>query len=188
MYLRFLVVLRRLFRVVLRSPRLVMLLSVACSLAAMVTAVIGARRGGHVSVVPIILVSLGAGLSALGLRLARPRRLRPKQRQALLQALGRTAPVEVRVAAVSDPEAVRYARELRNAMNAAHWPAMGIFKCNGDAPGPGVTVAVRNVVTPPAEAITLMNALRRIGVPAIWQHKPQLTADHTIEVLVGRSA
>jgi hypothetical protein len=49
-----------------------------------------------------------------------------------------------------------------------------------------VTLAVRNVVAPPEEAIVLMNTLRRIGVPVTWEHRPELTGDHVVEVLVGR--
>jgi hypothetical protein len=31
-----------------------------------------------------------------------------------------------------------------------------------------------------------MNTLRRIGIPATWEHRPALVGDRTIEVVVGR--
>ena len=100
--------------------------------------------------------------------MSRPRRLAGGQRQTLLQTLGRLAPLEVRVSAVNEQEAIHYARELRNAMTEARWPVTGVFKCHRDAGATGVTLAVRNVVAPPGEAIALMNTLRRIGIPANW--------------------
>ena len=51
--------------------------------------------------------------------------------------------------------------------------------------GAAVTLAVRNVVAPPGEALALMNTLRRIGIPATWGHEPGLTGDRVIEVQVG---
>jgi hypothetical protein len=41
-------------------------------------------------------------------------------------------------------------------------------------------------VAPPAEALALMDTLRRAGAPAVWGHKPELADDRRIEVRVGR--
>jgi len=177
---------RRLLRTLLRRPRLVVVLSIVFSVTAAGTAVIGSERSGVAGLAAIVLVLIGAALSVLGWRILRPRGLAAGQRRTLLQTLGRLTPLEVRVLAVDEREAIRYAHELRNVMTEARWPVTGVFKSEYGGNGTGVTLAVRNVVAPPGEAITLMNALRRVGVPATWEHKPQLEGDRTIEVLIGR--
>ena len=174
---------RRLLRTLHRRPRLVLVLSIVFSATAVVTAAIDSGRSGLAGPVAIVLVLIGAALSVLGWRISR---LAAGQRRTLLQTLGRLTPLEVRVLAVDEREAIRYARELRNVMMEARWPVTGVFKSEYGGNGTGVTLAVRNVVAPPGEAITLMNALRRVGVPATWEHKPELERDRTIEVLVGR--
>ena len=89
------------------------------------------------------------------------------------------------MSAVNEQEAIHYARELRDALAEARWPVTGVFKCHRDAGATGVTLAVRNVVAPPGEAIALMNTLRRIGIPANWHHEPGLSGDRIIEVRIG---
>jgi hypothetical protein len=186
MHRRYRAIQRRLLRTLLRHSRLVMVLSIVFSVTAVGTAVVGLRRGVVGNPIAVVLVLIGAALGILGLLISRPRGLAAGQRRTLLQTLGRLTPLEVRVSAVDEREAIRYARELRNVMTEAHWPATGVFKSQYGGNGTGVTLAVRNVVTPPGEAIMLMNTLRRIGVPATWEHKPELAGDRTIEVLVGR--
>jgi hypothetical protein len=163
-----------------------MVLSIVFSVTAVGTAVMGSEGSGVASPVAIVLVLFGAALSVLGWRISRSRGLAAGQRRMLLQTLGRLTPLEVRVLAVDEHEAIRYARELRNVMTEARWPVTGVFKSEYGGNGTGVTLAVRNVVAPPGEAIILMNALRRVGVPATWKHKPELERDRTIEVLIGR--
>ncbi len=169
----------------LQHPRLVPVLSIAFSVAAVGTAVVGLEGSGVANAVAVVLLLVGAALSVLGWRVSRPRRLAAGQRKALLEMLGRLTPLEVRVSAVDEDEAIGYAHQLQNAMTEAHWPVSGVFKSQCGGHEPGVMLAVRNVVAPPGEAITLMNTLRRIGVPATWEHKPTLAGDRTIEVLVG---
>jgi hypothetical protein len=48
-----------------------------------------------------------------------------------------------------------------------------------------VTLMVRNVLTPPAEAVALMETLRRTGALAVWGHKPDLPDDRRIEIRIG---
>jgi hypothetical protein len=186
MHRRYRVIQRRLLRMLVQHPWLVMVLGIAFSITAVGTAVVGSVRSGVANPVAIVLVLTGAALSLLGLRISRPRGLAAGQRRTLLQTLGRLTPLEVRVSAVDEHEAIRYARELRNVMTEAQWPVRGVFKSQYGGNGTGVTLAVRNVVIPPGEAITLMNTLRRVGVPAAWEHKPELAGDRTIEVLIGR--
>jgi len=177
---------RRLLRTLLQRPRLVIVLSIVFSVTAVGTAVMGSEGSGVASPVAVVLVLIGAALSVLGWRISRSRGLAAGQRRTLLQTLGRLTPLEVRVLAVDEREAIGYARELRNVMMEARWPVTGVFKSEHGGNGTGVTLAVRNVVAPPGEAIILMNALRRVGVPATWEHKPELAGDRTIEMLVGR--
>jgi hypothetical protein len=185
MHWQYRAILRRLLRT-LRRPRLVMVLSIALSVAAIGTAVVGSGRSRVANTIAVVLVLIGATLSVLGWRMSWARGLAARQRRMLLQTLGRLTPLEVRVSAVDEQEAILYARELRSVMTEARWPVTGVFKSPHAGNGTGVTLAVRNVVTPPGEAIALMNTLRRAGVPATWEHKPELAGDRTIEVLVGR--
>jgi hypothetical protein len=161
-------------------------LSIALCVAAVGTAV-GGSRGNHVAdAIAVVLVVIGAALSLLGSGISRPRGLAAGQRRVLLQTLGRLTPLEVRVSAVDDKEAIRCAHQLRSVIAEARWPVTGVYKSRHGGNGTGVTLAVRNVVIPPGEAITLMNTLRGIGVPATWRHQPDLPGDRTIEVVVGR--
>jgi hypothetical protein len=186
MYHRYREIQRRLFRAFVPRPQLVTVVSIAFCVAAVGMAVVGSGRRGVATSVAVVLVLIGAALSVLGLWVARPRGLAAGQRRTLLRTLGRLTPLEVRVSAIDEGEAIHYARELRNVMTEAQWPVTGVFKSPDGGNGTGVTLAVRNVVTPPVEAIALMNTLRRVGVPATWEHKPELAGDRTIEVLVGR--
>lgn len=129
-----------------------------------------------------------ARLSLLFRNRAIPRRcpLGPKQRGPLRERLGRLDPLEVRVAAVNERGSIRYARELRNVLHEAAWPATGVFKRSGDEACTGVVLAVRNIVAPPGEAFILLDALRRLGPQVVWAHKPTLSHDRTIEIQVGR--
>lgn len=176
----------KLLRTFVEHPQLPMLASIGFSVSAVATAVVGGGRSRVANAVAVVLVLIGAGLSILGSRMSSSRRLGPGQRLILLQALGRVTPIEVRVSAVDERDSIRYARELRNAMSEARWPVTGVFKHESPGHGPGVTLAVRNVVAPPEEAIVLVNTLRRIGAPVTWEHKPELAGDGVIEVLVGR--
>jgi hypothetical protein len=180
------VIQHKLLRTFVQHPQLPMLVSIAFSVTAVATAVVGAGRSRIANAVAVVLVLIGAGLSVLGSRMSSSRRLGPEQRLILLQALGRVTPIEVRVSAVDERDSIRYARELRNVMTEARWPVTGVFKHESPHDATGVTLAVRNVVAPPEQAIVLMNTLRRIGVPVTWEHRPELTGDHVVEVLVGR--
>jgi hypothetical protein len=108
------------------------------------------------------------------------------QRRALLDRLRRLQPLQVRVSAVNEPGAIRYARELRNVLQAAAWSATGVYKGAGETTPTGVALAVRNIVAPPGEARVLLDALRRQGTRVVWAHKPEILHDRTIEIQVGR--
>jgi hypothetical protein len=169
-----------------QHPRLLAALGVTLAVATVVAAVVGTRRGGVANALAMVLVLASAAASYRAVRLAGRYELGVVQRGALLRCLARLEPLEVRVSAVNQPDAIHYARRLRDVLQEAHWPASGIFRCDGGVDGAGVTLAVRNVVVPPAEALALMDTLRRAGAPAVWGHKPDLADDRCIEVRVGR--
>jgi hypothetical protein len=169
-----------------QHPRFLAALGVALAVAAVVAAVVGVERAGAANGLAIVLVLVSAVASYRAVRLAGRYELGMLQRGALLRCLGRLEPLEVRVSAVNEPEAIHYARGLRDVMHEAHWPASGVFRCNGGLNGTGVTLAVRNVVAPPTEALILMDTLRRTGAPAVWGHQPDLADDRRIEVRIGR--
>jgi hypothetical protein len=180
------VIQRRLLRALPQYVRPLMLASIGVSVLAVAIAVIGAERSSLASAAAVVLVLIGAGLSVLGAWLSRARALGPGQHRTLVQTLVRVTPLEVRVSAVDERESIHYARQLRNAMTEAHWPVTGVFRYQSGGSRSGVVLAVRNVVAPPDEAITLMNTLRRVGVPAMWEHRPDLAGERVVEVLVDR--
>lgn len=148
--------------------------------------VLAVQRGGAASGVAAVLWLLSGALSYRARVLARRCPLDAMQRVTLLDRLCKLQPLEVRVSAVNEPGAVRYARELRDVMHAAAWPASGVFKRTDDEAPAGVALAVRNIVAPPGEAVILLNTLRRLGTPVVWAHKPELSDNRTIEIQVGR--
>jgi hypothetical protein len=180
------VVQRRLLRALPEHVRLLMFVSIGLSVLAVITAALGAGHSAVATTLAVALVLIAAGLSVLGSRVARSRALGPHQRRTLVQVLVRITPLEVRVSSVDERESIHYARELRNVMTEARWPVSGVFRHHSPGNGKGVVLAVRNVVAPPDEALTLMNTLRRVGVPAVWEHRPELASDRVVEVLVGR--
>jgi hypothetical protein len=168
------------------SPRFLVVIALGLALAAAAASVLGLQRGGAANVVAAALWLLSGALSVRARVLARRRPLGPRQRGTLLERLCQLEPLEVRVSAVNQAAAVRYARDLRNVMHAAAWPASGVYKrAEADAPA-GVALAVRNIVAPPGEAVVLLDTLRRLGTPVVWAHKPELSDNRTIEILVGR--
>jgi hypothetical protein len=142
-------------------------------------------RGGVATVVVAALWLVSGGLACRARVVAGRGRLGAAQRGALVGKLRELAPLEVRVWAVDQPESIRYARELRNVMHEAAWPAMGVYRsrCGGETIG--VALAVRNIVTPPGQARRLFETLRRAGVRIAWAHKPELSDDGRVEILVG---
>jgi hypothetical protein len=174
---------RRMPRALFQQPALLMILSVSCSIAAIAIAVASSRRLAHV--VAFVLVSIASLLAWRVARLGARVELTAARRGTLLEALVGLPPLAVRVTAVNERAAIRYARELRDVMSEAKWPVSGVFKSNGSTPQAGVVLAVPNVLAPSPEAMALMRALRRAGIPANWGHKPELGRDRALEVVIG---
>jgi hypothetical protein len=148
-------------------------------------AIVRSHGAGAANALAIALVLVSVVSSYRALRLAGQYELGVLQRAALLRCLGRLEPLTVRVSAVNERDAIEYARGLRGVLHEAGWPVTGVFRCKGRLDGAGVTLAVRNVLTPPGEAITLMDALARTGARVVWGHRPDLADDRQIEVRIG---
>ena len=174
---------RRIPGLLFQQPRLLMILSLSLSIAAIAIAVAASWRPAQV--VAFVLVAIAGVLAWRVGRLGAPIRLAAPRSGPLLETLAGMPPLAVRVTAVNDPAAIRYARELRDLMSEAKWPVSGVFRSNGSAPPAGVILAVPNVLAPSAEAMAFMRALRRAGIPANWGHKPQLGRDAALELVIG---
>jgi hypothetical protein len=159
--------------------------SLALAVLAAITAAIGISRGGslHAVAAGLWLASGALSVRARSLSLRCP--LGTAQRGVLLRRLTGAAALEVRVSAVNDAHSIRYARALREVLGEAAWPVGGVYKWRVDVEPSGVALAVRNILAPPGEAVTLIDALRRVGIPVSWAHKPALADDRTVEILVG---
>jgi hypothetical protein len=168
-----------------KSPRMLVTYSLVLALLALAVTIPALQHGGAAYGVAAALWVLSGALSFLARSRAGSFPLDEAQRDTLLDRLGRLEPLDVRVFAVNNPGSIRYARELRNAIQAAEWPATGVFRREDDDAPAGVALAVRNIVAPPGEAVVLLNTLRRLGAHVAWAHKPELTDDRTIEIQVG---
>jgi hypothetical protein len=168
-----------------RAPRRLVALSLAFAVAAAGAGAVGAWQGGAANVVAGALWLVSGVLSYRARRLARRCPLGAAQRGALLGKLTGLSPLQVRVSAVDDADSIRYARELRNVIDEAAWPVVGVFKRRAADDTAGVALAVRNILTPPGEAVALLESFRRAGIRIAWAHKPELAHDRTIEICVG---
>jgi hypothetical protein len=108
------------------------------------------------------------------------------QRARLLDVLSELPPVDIRVAAVADADAVHYARELLDVLRDASWPAHGVYRHDAPVEDSGVFLAVNDGEHVPAHAATLLEALRGVGVMAMESVNAELTEPQQVELLVGR--
>lgn len=168
-----------------KSPRMLLAYSLLLAVLAVGVSIPALWWGGVAYVVAAALWLVCGAVSFLARVRAGSFPLDATQRETLLERIGKLEPLEVRVFAVNKPGSIQYARELRNAIQAAEWPATGVFRRDDDHAPTGVALAVRNIVAPPGEAVVLLNTLRRLGTQVAWAHKPELTDDRTIEIQVG---
>ena len=118
-------------------------------------------------------------------RIEQARRLSPAQRTILIERLRRVlmtfgprsggGRLAIRVAAVSDPEAVAHARLLLRTVQRAGWHADGILKAPITT-NAGV-LAIRDARHPPDEARDLVLAFAGAGILVAETEKPSLEAD-----------
>jgi hypothetical protein len=170
------------------SPRV--LVSAAVAAAVLSVAFVLASRWDHAGyAVGAALLVLLCGLFAYrAWEVSTPRQLDDAQRRQLRLRLSRVSPpVELRILAVPDDEAIRLARELRDIFLEARWPARGIFKAAHEhAGGTGLVLVVQNGNSTSVEAQYLLLTLRELGLPAVTSTKAKLSDAGTLELLVGR--
>src|SRR6059036_1382332 len=115
------------------------------------------------------------------------RRLGRIQREHLVLRLRQLpAPIEFRVVAVPDDEAVRFAQELLDVFVEAGWPAHGVYRAlPANAASTGLFVAVQDGNFPSEEERRLLLTLSEFGMYAVKSTSPKLTHPKALELLVG---
>src|SRR5262245_51641063 len=136
--------------------------------------------------------NVGAGLLALlspvlawrAWNLTRHRRLEGIQRSQLVLRLRQLPPVDLRIVAVPDRDAVGFARQLRDAFVAAGWPATGVYRALPAHTGrTGLFLSVPDTNTPAAQYLLL--ALGEFGLQAVHSASVKLSDANALELLVG---
>ena len=115
------------------------------------------------------------------------RRLGRLQREHLIRRLRELpAPIELRVAAVPDDEAVHFAHELLDVFVEAGWPAHGVYRAlPANVASTGLFVAVQDGNFPSEEERRLLLTLSEFGMYAVKSTSPKLTHPKALELLVG---
>src|SRR2546428_8886114 len=135
------------------SPRFLLIASVASAVlsAALGLAAIWDHPGYNVAASALALLTALLGYRAF--ERSTHRRLGGIQREHLILRLRQLpAPIEFRVVAVPDDEAVRFAQELLDVFVEAGWPADGVYRAlPANAASTGLFVAVQAGKFPPAE-------------------------------------
>ena len=118
--------------------------------------------------------------------LTRHRRLEGIQRSQLVLRLRQLPPVDLRIVAVPDREAVSFARQLRDAFVEAGWPATGVYRALPAHTGrTGLFLSVRDPSASPPSAEYLLLALGEFGLQAVRAASAQLSDANALELLVG---
>ena len=169
-----------------QSPRYLILASFAAAIAS--------AGAGLAAIWDHAGYNVGAGLLALlspllawrAWNLSRHRRLEGIQRSQLVLRLRQLPPVDLRIVAVPDAEAVSFARQLRDAFLEAGWPATGVYRATPPQAGrTGLFLAVRDTNAPPASAQYLLLALGEFGLQAVRSASSKLPSANALELLVG---
>ena len=109
------------------------------------------------------------------------------QREHLVMRLRQLpAPIELRVVAVPDGEAVRFAHELLDVFVEAGWPAHGVYRAlPANIASTGLFIAVQDGNYPSEEERRLLLALSEFGMYPVKSTSPKLTHPKALELLVG---
>ncbi|HYS16854.1 MAG TPA: hypothetical protein VET45_08020 [Candidatus Binatia bacterium] len=169
------------------SPRFLVIASVASAVlsAAFGLAAIWDHAGYNIAGAVLALLSALFGYRAL--ERSTHRRLGGIQREHLILRLRQLpTPSELRVVAVPDEEAVRFAQELRDVFLEAGWPARGVFHAlPANVGSTGLFIAVQDGNFPSEEERRLLLALSEFGMYAVKSTSPKLTHPKALELLVG---
>jgi len=169
------------------SPRFLLIASVASAVlsAALSLAAIWAHPGYNVAA--SVLALLTVILAYRAFERSTHRRLGRIQREHLVLRLRHLpAPVEFRVVAVPDAEAVNFAQELLDVFVEAGWPAHGVYHAlPANVASTGLFVAVQDGNGPSEEERRLLLALSEFGMYAVKSTSPKLTHPKALELLIG---
>src|SRR2546425_1441531 len=169
------------------SPRFLLIASVASAVlsAALGLAAIWDHPGYNVAASALALLTALLGYRAF--ERSTHRRLGGIQREHLILRLRQLpAPIEFRVVAVPDDEAVRFAQELLDVFVEAGWPAHGVYRAlPANAASTGLFVAVQDGNFPSEEEPRLRRAPSAFGMYAVKSTSPKLTHPKALELLVG---
>jgi hypothetical protein len=161
------------------SPRFLLIASVASAVlsAALGLAAIWDHPGYNVAASALALLTALLGYRAF-------ERSTHRRLGGILRQL--PAPIEFRVVAVPDDEAVRFAQELLDVFVEAGWPAHGVYRAlPANAASTGLFVAVQDGNFPSEEERRLLLALSEFGMYAVKSTSPKLTHPKALELLVG---
>src|SRR5207249_11712605 len=168
------------------SPRflLVAIVSSAIVSAAFVLAAIWDHPGYNVAAAALALLTAILGYRAYGR--STHRRLGRIQREHLVLRLRQLpAPIEFRVVAVPDDEAVRFAQELLEVFVEGGWPAHGVYRAlPANVASTGLFVAVQDGNFPSEAEPRLLLMLSEFGMYAVKSTSPKLTHPKALELLV----
>jgi len=169
------------------SPRFLLIASVASAVlsAALGLAAIWDHPGYNVAASALALLTALLGYRAF--ERSTHRRLGRIQREHLVLRLRQLpAPIEFRVVAVPDDEAVRFAQELLDVFVEAGWPAHGVYRAlPANAASTGLFVAVQDGNFPSEEERRLLLALSEFGMYAVKSTSPKLAHLKALKLLVG---
>jgi len=169
------------------SPRFLLIASVASAVlsAALGLAAIWDHLGYNVAASALALLTALLGYRAF--ERSTHRRLGRIQREHLILRLRQLpAPIEFRVVAVPDDEAVRFAQELLDVFVEAGWPAHGVYRAlPANAASTGLFVAVQDGNFPSEEERRLLLALSEFGMYAVKSTSPKLAHLKALKLLVG---
>lgn len=169
------------------SPRFLLIASVASAVlsAALSLAAIWAHPGYNVAA--SVLALLTVILAYRAFERSTHRRLGRIQREHLVLRLRQLpAPIELRVVAVPDAEAVNFAQELLDVFVEAGWPAHGVYHAlPANVASTGLFVAIQDGNGPSEEERRLLLALSEFGMYAVKSTSPKLTHPKALELLIG---
>src|SRR6266576_437899 len=169
------------------SPRFLLIASVASAVlsAALGLAAIWEHPGYIVAASALALLT--ALLRYRAFERSPHRRLGRIQREHLILRMRQLpAPIEFRVVAVPDDEAVRFAQELLDVFVEAGWPAHGVYRAlPANVASTGLFVAVQDGNYPSEEERRLLLTLSEFGMYAVKSTSPKLTHPKALELLVG---
>lgn len=169
------------------SPRFLLIASIASGILSAALSLAAMRDHAGYNIAAAALAVLTVVLAYRAFERSTHRRLGSIQREHLVLRLRQLpTPIEFRIVAVPDDEAVRFARELLDVFVEAGWPASGVFRAlPANVASTGLFVAVQDGNFPSEEERRLLLALSEFGMYAVKSTSPRLTHPKALELLVG---